>query len=242
MSATRTKRAVGTPERADRPLRKCITESRFPDVQLVTAGSYQPEVVVDVVRGKIPLWARGTTLNWRFEAEALRRHDDPGALKRRVRRLLRAAISAWGSAAPVRFVESDAEWDFEVAVLKRADCDEDGCTLASAFFPDRGRQRMLILPTMFEYSHVEQVATMVHELGHVFGLRHYFADTDEAKFPSKIFGKHSAFTVMNYGAKSKLTIADREDLARLYEAAWSADPEAALGLPVRLFDAPHATR
>ena len=200
------------------------------------------EIVVDVDHGKVPLWARDTTLYWRFDEVSLRRHDDPAAMKRRVRKLLRAAISAWGDSAPVKFVESQTDWDFDIAVLKRRDCDEDGCTLASSFFPDDERQRMLILPTMFEDSATGQVSTLVHELGHVFGLRHYFADTDESRFPSKIFGKHSSFTVMNYGARSKLTVADRTDLARLYEAAWSVDPKARLGLPVRLIEAPHLAR
>jgi len=226
------------------PGRKCITESRFPNPpEAPQREGIQPEVVVDVVRDHIPLWEPNTILNWRFEEASIQRHADGEHMKRRVRRLLHAAVSEWSDAAPVKFVESQADWDFEIAILKRRDCDEDGCTLASAFFPaDRGRQRLLILPTLFECSRDEQVMTLVHELGHVFGLRHYFADTEEAAFPSKTFRTHSSFTVMNYGWKSRLTVADRKDLEWLYEAAWSADAEARLGLPVRLCKAPHLAR
>jgi len=204
----------------------------------------QPEIVVDVEQGEIPLWALGTTLHWRFDQKSLRRHENAEAMKRRVRSLLRKAIDAWKGVAPVAFMESNSDWDFEIAILKRRDCDEGGCTLASAFFPKSDRQRLLIYPTLFDCDRLEQVATMVHELGHVFGLRHYFArtDPDEKIFPSKIFGKHSRFTIMNYGFESRLTEADKRDLKRLYTAAWSTDAESQIGKPVRLVRAPHVAR
>jgi hypothetical protein len=223
---------------------RCITESRFPaPPPAAPRTGIQPEIVVDLQRGKVPLWAQGTTLNWRFDPKAVARHGNPDAMKRKVRKLLREAIEAWGE-TPVAFRESDEDWDFEIAVLKRKDCDDEGCTLASAFFPEPVRQRVLVYPSMFDYDHAEQVSTMVHELGHVFGLRHYFADTDseEKKFPSLVYGKHSGFTVMNYGPRSHLTEADRKDLLRLYQAAWSAEPEQEIGKQVRLVQAPHAAR
>lgn len=224
---------------------RCITESRFPPVHSAAPGAtIRPEIVVDRRGGKIPLWAPGTTLNWRFDDKSLERHDRPEAMKRKVRKLFREAVDAWEGAAPVAFLEARKDWDFEIAVFKMKDCDDAGCTLASAFFPEPQRQRVLIYPSMFEYDRAEQVSTLVHELGHVFGLRHFFADTDaeEKKFPSQIFGKHSSFTIMNYGNLSRLTQADRRDLERLYEAAWSADPEAEIGKQVRLVKAPHAAR
>lgn len=224
--------------------RKCATEARFPYVAAPPPRhGVQPEIVVDVHRGKIPLWAPNTTLHWRFDRKSLRRHENADIVERRVRRLLHDAIAAWEDSAPIAFVEND-DWDFEISVLKRRDCDEDGCTLASAFFPDSGRQRLLVYPTNFDYDLEEQVATMAHEVGHVFGLRHFFADTDpdEKNFPSMLFGKQSRFTIMNYGYESRLTEADRNDLRRLYEAAWSDDPQAPIGRPVRLLHAHHSER
>lgn len=197
--------------------------------------------MVDVYRGKLPLWEPGTTLHWRFDERSLLRHDDPHAMARMVRRLFHEAVAAWQDAAPVRFKESTERWDFEIAVLRRPDCERDLCTLASAFFPLPVRQRLLVYPSLFEFDRDEQLATMAHELGHIFGLRHFFADTDsvELKFPSHHFGSRSRFTIMNYGEKSRLTEADRRDLRRLYQAAWSDDPKAILGKPVKLVSAPH---
>jgi predicted Zn-dependent protease len=68
------------------------------------------------------------------------------------------------------------------------DCDANGCVLASAFFPDAGRHELVIYPKMFTQTHEEQVETMTHEIGHIFGLRHFFANITETAWPSQIFG------------------------------------------------------
>lgn len=65
--------------------------------------------------------------------------------------------------------------DFSVAVRKRNDCDEAGCMLASAFFPTKRCEGLRICPFLFDPDTRAQVGTIVHELGHVFGLRNYFA-------------------------------------------------------------------
>ena len=64
------------------------------------------------------------------------------------------------------------------------------------------------------------IETLAHEIGHVFGLRHFFAKVSESAWPSEIFGTHSKFTIMNYGSDSRLTKNDRSDLEALYTAVW----------------------
>lgn len=200
-----------------------------------------PEVVVDLVKDKVPLWSRSTRLNWRFDEGSFERFGGAERMKRKVSQLMRDAMNAWGNVAPVKFNKSNDLPDFEVYMRQRRDCKE-GCVLASAFFPSSKLERVTLYPSMFEYDQDEQLSTMVHEIGHIFGLRHFFADTDayERKFPSLVFGKHSRYTIMNYGSESRLTRADREDLGRLYEAAWSAGPEAEIGKEVILVEARHA--
>ena len=87
---------------------------------------------------------------------------------------------------------------------------------------------------MFEQSRKEQIDTMTHELGHVFGLRHFFAQERENAWPSEIYGEHDAFSIMNYGALSELTSNDREDLRTLYARAWSGDLLSINGTPIQL--------
>lgn len=203
-----------------------------------------PEIVVDVTEGKVPLWARGTTLHWRFHDESFERYGDPAATKARVEGLWRDAIDAWGKTSPVKFRMSEKAWDLEIYMRVRRDCNDEGCVLASAFFPSSRRERVVLYPSMFDVEHGgrdEQLATVVHEIGHIFGLRHYLAQKDkyERKFPSLVYGTHSPYTIMNYGEESVLTEADREDLGRLYESAWSASPVEGVGKEVRLVQAPH---
>ena len=74
---------------------------------------------------------------------------------------------------------------------------------------------------MFNQSPEEQLETVEHELGHIFGLRHFFANISEKKWKSELFGTNSPFSIMNYGDKSKLRASDINDLKKLYELVWS---------------------
>jgi hypothetical protein len=87
---------------------------------------------------------------------------------------------------------------------------------------------------MFKQIRKEQVDTLIHETGHIFGLRHFFANVTETAWPSKVFGKHDKFTIMNYGHDSELTDYDKSDLKRLYKMAWSGELENINGTPIRL--------
>ena len=86
---------------------------------------------------------------------------------------------------------------------------------------------------MLEQTRAEQVETLVHEIGHIFGLRHFFANVSENAWPSEVFGEHKPFTIMNYGHHSVLTDDDTADLKRLYETAWSGELTEINGTPIR---------
>jgi hypothetical protein len=193
------------------------------------------DLVVNASEGFIPLWAKGMTLRWRFQQESLSGLVDPEAAKAAVRVVLGKALLAWGDAVPIKFAERRDAWDFEIAIRNADDCNVNGCVLAQAFFPDAGRHELVIYPKTFEESPKEQVDTLAHELGHVFGLRHFFAKVSEQAWPSEIFGKHRPFSIMNYGAQSELTAADKSDLKRLYAAAWNGTLTQINQTPIRLF-------
>lgn len=179
------------------------------------------EIVLDASEGFIPLWAENVTLRWRFSENSLRYFQDPTAVKQALRELLGEAILAWGDAAPVRFRETQDVWDFEVVMRNSDNCSINGCTLASAFFPDPGRHELVLYPKMFTQDRKEQIDTFIHEMGHIFGLRHFFANVSERAWPSVVFGKHTPFSIMNYGANSELTNDDKSDLKLLYDKAWN---------------------
>ena len=191
-------------------------------------------LVVDATEGFIPLWKKGVTLRWRFQKQSLEQFVDPEAAKDAIRALLGDALLLWGDFVPVKFAERNDAWDFEVVAAEFNDCDSSGCVLASAFFPDQGRHELVIYPMTFDEPEEEQVETMAHELGHVFGLRHFFAQVSEAAWASEIFGDHSPFSIMNYGVQSKMTDADREDLRTLYDLVWSGELTEINGTDIKL--------
>ncbi len=209
---------------------RCDTEHRG---HTRPGGMSIEEIVVDASQGFIPLWAPNTILRWRFRERSFARFQDPTAAKAAIQKLFGTAVLAWGDAAPIKFSKQQDAWDFEIVVKPSDDCDANGCVLASAFFPDAGQHQLLIYPKMFEQTEDEQIETLVHEIGHIFGLRHFFAQISETKWASEIFGEHNKFTIMNYGADSQLTANDKKDLKILYELAWAGRLTQINGTPIR---------
>lgn len=209
----------------------CDTEPRGYETP---RGRSPLELVVDASEGFIPLWAKGVTLRWRFRETSMNNFVDPAAAKAEIRTLFAEALLEWGSAAPVAFTEDVDVWDFEIVVRPADNCSPLGCVLGSAFFPDAGRHQLVLYPELFKQSRQEQVETLIHEVGHIFGLRHFFAKVSETAWPSEVFGKHSKFSIMNYGDLSQLTDDDKDDLRRLYQSAWSGLLPHINGTPIRL--------
>jgi hypothetical protein len=191
-------------------------------------------IVLDATEGFIPLWEKNLVLLWRFDEASLAVFRQPEAIKKKLRTLLNSALMAWGDAVPIRFTENSDNSDFEISVIRSDNCTPQGCTLAQAFFPDAGRHKLSVYPKMFKQSEKEQVDTMIHELGHVFGLRHFFAPDLETRWASEIFGEHKPFSIMNYGSSSELTEVDRSDLKKLYKGAWSHQITDIDGTPLKL--------
>lgn len=210
----------------------CVTDSRG----YKTHRNRSPlEIRVDATDGFIPLWAAGVTLRYRFNNRSIERYfQNPVAAKTEILELFGEALAAWGDAAPVKFSHDEDLADFEIFMIQSPDCDATGCVLASAFFPDSGRHRFNLYPTMFDQTRSEQVETFVHEIGHIFGLRHFFANISENEWPSRLFGEDNPFSIMNYGHQSVLTEADKSDLKKLYQAAWNGDLTEIDGAPIRL--------
>lgn len=207
-----------------------------------TPGGRSPlELVFDASEGFIPLWAKGATLRWRFQEHSLHVFESPASAKVHIRKLLGEALLAWGDAAPVKFAERDDLWDFEIVAREADRCTINGCVLASAFFPDAGRHELRLYPTLFNQSRQEQVETLIHEIGHTFGLRHFFANLSEGQWASVIFGTHKRFSIMNYGPDSKLTAEDKSDLRRFYQMVWSGELAEVNGTAIRLVRPFHTT-
>jgi len=209
---------------------RCVTDKAG---QATPNGMSEGELVINVSEGFIPLWAPGVILRWQFADGTLEPFRDPAAAGLAIERIFGGALLAWGDAAPVKFTKHTDAWDFEIVVHTTDDCDPNGCVLASAFFPDAGRHRLHIYPIFFRQPPQEQIETLCHEIGHAFGLRHFFALVSERDSPAELFGTQNKFTIMNYGALSQLTDTDRSDLKALYTLAWSGELKQINGTPIK---------
>jgi Matrixin len=216
----------------------CVTDSK---------GYSQPdnkdisEIRIDASNGFIPLWDKDVSLNWRFNESISSQFKNPEAAKAGIRKLFGDAIVAWKEACPIKFHEDNEAWDFEIA-MHNEDCDNSGCVVASSFFPDQGQHTFYIYPTMFQQTGVEQKETIEHEMGHIFGLRHFFANITEKDSKSELFGSNSSFSIMNYGKKSKLKPNDINDLKRLYHLVWSGELTEINGTKIKKFISYHMSK
>ncbi|WP_208730528.1 matrixin family metalloprotease [Flavobacterium foetidum] len=215
----------------------CVTDSKgYPEPD----NRNPNKIRVDATDGFIPLWDFGVVLNWRFSKSFDSYFKNPETAKNGVRDLFLQATTGWKDACPVKFHEVKDGWDFEID-MHIEDCDKSGCVLASAFFPGAGQNTLYIYPTMFKQSYQEQIETMQHEMGHIFGLRHFFANITETKWKSELFGTDTPFSIMNYGEKSKLENSDIQDLKKLYQLVWSNQLTEINGTPIKKFVSYHMT-
>ncbi len=192
------------------------------------------QIRVDATNGFIPLWAENQTLRWRVNMPSMHYFDDAEEGKKYFKDLFSYGVSMWEDAVPVRFTYDDDLYDFEIVMRSYDDCDGNSCTMADAFFPDGGRNELNFYPFMFEFEDEEIFDTMAHELGHIFGLRHFFANISELDYPSELFGNDNAFSIMNYGELGKITQQDINDLKELYRQAWSREIIHINNTPIRL--------
>ncbi|KAF9083410.1 hypothetical protein BGX29_003170 [Mortierella sp. GBA35] len=188
----------------------------------------------------IPLWAQGVVLRYRF------RDNTPEDRRESVRILINEALARWGANAPVGIIEhppvgiienADA-WDFDIDV-RASNHPVRPSVKASAFFPNEHQNTLTIFPPLFLRTHQQQVDTLTHEIGHIFGLRHSFANTREAR-PSVLFGTDCPLSIMSYRPDRSLTNHDANDLVTLYTMAWSGDLTAIGGKNINLLQPFHA--
>lgn len=111
--------------------------------------------------------------------------------------------------------------DDRPAVFQLSYSEEDGGDprwLAQAFFPYRVRRekqpQLRVLPSAFEQANYNRIVNILcHELGHVLGLRHQFAQTDprELHMSSVRIGEDDVSSVMNYFTDLSLLCIQKSD-------------------------------
>jgi hypothetical protein len=193
----------------------CITEKNAASV----------EAVFDDGQGHIPLWASGQTLTWKYTNDSV----FTGITQQKFESDLKAALAAW-EWTPVKFIgpkDASATVDFTVHIFGHMNPQKDqegnilGHVLAMTFMPNEPEKVFNVWQPPSGAGTLQ--ATIEHEVGHIFGLRHWFALEKEGSIVYFRHDPENPQSIMNYGRDSVLTEKDRTDLKDFYTSVWTGE-------------------
>ncbi len=183
------------------------------------------ELVLGLANKTIVLWKSKATINWTAWINDYPTEDDAIYAARGVHAAAKEWTDRLGGVIKFNYVERFDEACFQVRYGG-----DNGGVLASAFFPDQYNEP---INTLFVYKRQydkDQYAfmanTMAHELGHVLGLRHEFAQEGipgwlepEDEFrgaESVIYGTRNPKSVMSYYEGQTIQQSDVDDVITAY--------------------------
>ncbi|KAL7791754.1 hypothetical protein V8C43DRAFT_62082 [Trichoderma afarasin] len=178
-------------------------------------------------RGEIPRWSSGSELGYAI-------HDDtfPSDLSAKIGPAMEAAVDMWQNHG-VSFKQVGRNDPATFAVVY-----EEGNpkAYARAFFPNEQRRKLSVFQRT-RRAPDSLPGLLAHELGHIQGLRHEFAHTDEEEmqFPSVLVGSENTKSIMNYFARPEQYQVQQSDLKEL-RSFYEYNKAEYKGLPIRDID------
>jgi len=160
--------------------------------------------------GEIPRWKKGSTVNYTaycmgYQAPS---HAYYAAYK------LYEAAERWNKMdVGVQFKWVDKLEDAAFALAYGGD---GGSTLCKGFFPNsRDLNTLFVYQRAFQAGFVNNMANMfMHELGHIMGLRHEFANQPSGRLP---WGSSNPYSVMSYSFPQEIHDSDVKDAKSFYD-------------------------
>ncbi len=177
------------------------------------------EIYLGIERGALHLWESGCVINW-----TARRDGWPS--RRSARKAVRAtmdACNAWNKVMDGRVTFQYVSNLSDAAIELRFDKDGREGLLASAFFPNEYRRDLNFLrvySSSFDRRYRRRYRlynTMLHEIGHILGLRHEFAHETEKGMESILFGTRNKKSVMAYYPSQEIQDTDIDFIRKAYD-------------------------
>lgn len=157
--------------------------------------------------GEIPRWRRGSELSYVVCIESF-----PAPLSPMVEDSMKAAIGMWNNiGVSFKQVARDNPATFAVIYENR-----NRQAYACSFFPNELSRELIVYPSSLREPDC-LANILAHEVGHILGLRHEFANTHktEREYPSVLIGTENTQSVMNYFEHPKQLQVKKEDLEDL---------------------------
>jgi len=188
----------------------CVTQAYMPDPP--TGPKHEkpgPEELWIGLNGVIPRWKKGYTINYTAfrHGYLLPSHAYYAAYR------LYQAAEKWNS------LDTGVKFHYvnrlEDAAFVLAYGGDGGSTAGRAFFPNSNDlNTVFVYQRAFEAGFVNNMTNVfLHELGHVLGLRHEFADLEGGAVQ---WGSRNPLSVMSYNFPPKMQPSDEKDTRSFY--------------------------
>lgn len=188
----------------------------------------------------ISRWLKGSILTYTIDTESFPTIADAAQVKEAMQK----AIDVWGDVwrdVDVSFKYLEVDYDGSATFVVRYCPDECETTYAMAFFPDKLPRKSPGKLFVYELglSQGTYLANIfAHEIGHIMGLRHEFADEKHKEgrgFRCVLFGKKNPPSIMNYHEDLENLQVTAQDCSEL-KAFYAYEGERYKGLPIHDYD------
>lgn len=200
------------------PARHCVTQRGtestydFPPASHNDSGYDSIQVGFGAL---IPRWEASTALKWFLKAEGFPSADEA----KLAAEIMNQAAQEWNDLSfGVSVSQTTDETAANFNLIYEDNPPNEPGALASAFFPLQAGGDVVIYETGMKNSREYPLkSTLLHELGHVFGLRHEFAD----KYPNGQlrFMEINKDSVMSYNGVVIIEETDKHGIRAFYELA-----------------------
>ena len=181
---------------------------RKDDYKCISQPSADEALVVGN-EGKISLWPVGTVIRFGVDESSF---PNKSSLKKAVI-ALNKAVKKWNKIDfGVKFAFSKDKFRINFYMKYRTSLPGD---YAEAFFPTRDISILYVHSALFieDENYIEHI--LLHELGHVLGLRHEFAIKEEGDCVP--FGVANPKSVMSYRFPPRIQTTDKDGIKELYQ-------------------------